>query len=625
MKQKTRSFLRSMCLLLTLLMLFSACDKGGTTSEDTTQSTEAPAVSEVLPYALSEFQIIRSDKASQTVTNAAMRLNRTVTEVLGERLPLYTDGYDGDRKPLEILVGATNREEAGEVVSSLSVGEYIIQTVKTEDSCKLILAGESDMLTDAAVSDFEELLRSGEYAAEGKLKCLSLKTDLLGQYENFELELGEPVAIALSNKSYGELGWGPYQFPHACYTTNGDIYVKWNMGNDVSNPSADPGILTGQREAVSEDGGKTWRQVTSKDIPLGSNVPLGNGQTFINFTSQKGNISVSDAPWLDKYEPAYVGKNRTIYIADDISEFEMTVPYTVRLSSGGTYARTAKINWPYAPLIVEYKDGSPYIYGVSNSFALANDRGVIEKDGVLYLSILSFGFDSSAASAEEAVSNMEYLDRDGKTKLSFCESYSVYIFKSEDDGATWDYISQLTPTKEIREQRDWNCPWEGFQEPQMEVMSDGSIVILMRSGRGNPCYFARSTDNGKTWSTPTIFDEEHKVGVYPNVLRLECGVSIATYGRPRIYVRATSDPTGVKWQSAVEIDLPKPPKGTIAGTVWDTSSAVFPKNELSCCNTYLLALDEKTALMFYSEFYHDDGTGTLQKALMVRTVTVVPK
>ncbi len=441
----------------------------------------------------------------------------------------------------------------------------------------------------------------------------------------FEIQLSDPRVVAQATGTYSELGWGSYQFPHASLTANGDIYVKWNMGNDVSNPSADPGILTGQREAISEDGGITWRQLTAADVPLRSNIKLSDGSTFLNFTSQTENTSVSDISWLGNYTPAYVGEHRELYIADDISEFAKTVPYTVLLSNGNIQNKTATFHWPYAPLIVEKADGSPYIYGFSRPFALSNDRGVIKKDGALYLSVLSFGFDSSASSAEEAVSNMEYTDRDNVTKKSFCDSYSVYIFKSTDDGANWNYISQLTPTKEIREQRDWNCPWEGFQEPIMEVMSDGSIVIMMRSGRGNPCYIARSTDNGATWSTPKIFDEQHKVGVYPNILRLDCGVTLASYGRPRLYIRATADPSGMEWQDAKELELPTPPAGTITGTVWDTSNAVFPKNELSCCNTYLIALDETTALLFYSEFYHDDGNGGTKKALVVRTVTVVPK
>ena len=144
----------------------------------------------------------------------------------------------------------------------------------------------------------------------------------------------------------------------------------------------------------------------------------------------------------------------------------------------------------------------------------------------------------------------------------------------------------------------------------MKLMPDGSVIILMRTGgglwdraEGVPLYMVRSEDGCKTWSTPKRFD---KMGVFPQIFTYRCGVTIATYGRPGMALRATSDPSGREWNDPIEIPLSDGPE-------WR-----------SCYYTNLLELDDTTALLIYSDFHRPlpDGKGEA-RAITVRTVKVV--
>lgn len=116
-----------------------------------------------------------------------------------------------------------------------------------------------------------------------------------------------------------------------------------------------------------------------------------------------------------------------------------------------------------------------------------------------------------------------------------------------------------------------------------------------------PVYSARSQDSGKTWSKPMVFD---KVGVWPRLLALKCGVTLASYGRPGLYLRATNDPTGQKWENPIIIITP-------SGVYDDT-----------CAYSALMALDDNTALMVYSDFKHKIADGSTRKAIQVRRLTI---
>ena len=88
----------------------------------------------------------------------------------------------------------------------------------------------------------------------------------------------------------------------------------------------------------------------------------------------------------------------------------------------------------------------------------------------------------------------------------------------EADGKTYPYLSG------------------GFSDSDIEFMRDGSIVWFMRSNwyahtgeEWSPMYYARSTDNGKTWTKPEKFSE---LGTLPRLCRLKNGITLVCYARP---------------------------------------------------------------------------------------------
>ncbi len=68
--------------------------------------------------------------------------------------------------------------------------------------------------------------------------------------------------------------------------------------------------------------------------------------------------------------------------------------------------------------------------------------------------------------------------------------------------------------------------------------------------------------------------------------------------------RGTMDPTGREWETPVE-------------------QPNFHQWVGSCNNPELLALDDTTALLFYSDFYYPDADGVKRKTILCRKLRVL--
>lgn len=390
--------------------------------------------------------------------------------------------------------------------------------------------------------------------------------------KSFHLEFGDPVVVAQG--APGDNAWGHYQFPGLAYTLDGNIVANWSYSSDTIDDYVDT-----VRKKVSLNGGKTW----SDDASLcyaSSKFQMSNGKYFAGFRSANAHV----ATWQNAYEPAFTWTNNgnyKLFYAEDMPKNEDTTVWGCEYDpvTNTKEEFECTINWPHAPL-VEFPGGK--LYPMTQMFSLCQDNLLII-DGVMYLAVYFYGFNSYASVREHTVSD-------------YCKYYSTYLFKSEDNGRTWDFLSQLMPTADMQFS-------EGLCEPCLNVMPDGSVLILMRSGGdGKPSYWARSTNKCKSWSVIKKFDD---IGVLPQMVTLDCGVSIATYGRPYMRIRATSDPTGKKWEKAQTFDL------------------YTGENNTSCYYTDLLALDETHALWIYSDFKYPNADGVLVKSIIARVITVV--
>jgi hypothetical protein len=179
--------------------------------------------------------------------------------------------------------------------------------------------------------------------------------------------------------------------------------------------------------------------------------------------------------------------------------------------------------------------------------------------------------------------------------------YIPTFVQSTDNGQSWQFVSDIPFQPDRSAQPDWEKN-DGFCEPDVTVMPDGSMLALLRSG---PSYITHSYDKGHTWSRPRIFDE---LGVLPQLLALRNGVTLASYGRPGVFVRGTADKSGKRWGKAVAVPL--------HGAEWG----------LSCAYTGLLAVTNRSALLVYSDFGYPDEAGEARKTILVREVlTQLPR
>lgn len=172
---------------------------------------------------------------------------------------------------------------------------------------------------------------------------------------------------------------------------------------------------------------------------------------------------------------------------------------------------------------------------------------------------------------------------------------------SDDNGGTFHFLSTV-PYQPVPSADPFYDKRDGFTEPDVAFLPDGTVMCVMRTQDSNgngPSYVCYSHDNGTSWSVPETFDD---LGVWTNLLTLKCGVTLATYGRPGVYIRATSDPSGRKWEPRIRILDPDKP---------------------SCSYTGLVATGDNTAIMVYSHFNYRGADRIERKTIFARAVEVI--
>ncbi len=593
-------------LFLTLVFLLSACaGLGGSTAQTSSAETnpvtgdpdngggDAPTGTS-LDDRLSAFAVVCEADAYGVVEESVTDLLAALSAKTGKTHQKIKDTSETG-VPCEFLVGDVDRPETKLVKASLQAGDYAVQTVLSDTTIKVVLVGYNDKLTQAAVETFLEKLEKGEaIESDGRYKTVNCLKNYYDPYKSFTIDISDPTVIFQAQKE--DTHWGHYQFPRIYHTSTGAIYTSWSYHNDSIYEFETPGRAEASY-ATSADGGKTWSLDTANGaIVYDPNKALmSNGRYFMGFSSNKSYYEI-DREVIAKYTPAIpVAKGAKIYLADEVEE------YTFNLSgremdpeTGATYSFRATVNWPYMPLPVFYspKTGNyTYVYPTENYFTLSNYTGIIAADDGLYFCMYTMGVDSKTGNAGR-----------------YSGHYSVFVFHSSDCGRTWNYKSQVGMTTKIYTEVNVNNNCEGFTEPTITVMPDGSFVMLLRTGSNLPSYIVRSTDHCQTWSEPVKFDA---FGVFPQLLTLDCGVTLAAYGRPKLHLRATSDTKGLDWEDPIEIPLHEDPNSTD----WNTKSCFYP---------FFLRIDETTAMMIYSEFLLPNADGQPRKAILVRTIKILP-
>lgn len=373
------------------------------------------------------------------------------------------------------------------------------------------------------------------------------------------LELGEPVTVTLAPPDVR--GWGPYQFPGLERLQDGTIQLSFHVEADSATAYGRPAA-----RAVSADEGRTWKLLPRQDSVDGTAAAwqqppllLPNGDTIWAVQQRPLEVAGLKLPM----EPIGRFANYTLVAYYRIADLPPACAdgwYLMRQTAGGVAPRKerATVRLPgELRCVTERVMPRPWL----QTLFLAPDR-----------SIWAVQYDTR-------------LVGDG-----FKKHWWAMILRSTDGGRSFDLWSEI-PYLPDADADPKAAERGGFTEPTVCFMADGAAVCLLRTtddkGPG-PLYIARSTDQGRTWSRPAVFDD---LGVWPQMLRLNNGVTLAAYGRPGLYVRGTADPAGLSWGKRLTVV----PPGKIST---DT-----------CSYTALLPLGDDRALLAYSEFNLPDAEG----------------
>lgn len=412
-------------------------------------------------------------------------------------------------------------------------------------------------------------------------------------YGDFDIVLGEPVVVFQGREN--DQGWGRHQFPGIAYTTGGFLRVTWVDGKD------EVGAQNTVYRKVSVNGGKSWFEASLSDAPVVHRVPMPNGKYMAGFLSV--NYRPEDATG---HTPVYSDKEGQLYLVEDLrgdeslADFVTFGIYEYDPETDKTEVVEATLEWPYATVKRHEKGG----YLMTLSFQVAsNDYTLLSaEDGTLYAAFYAQAPNSAAASLTEALA-------------SRMDKPSVFVIASKDSGRTWRVVHQFIPTAEAEAMsvnvETYESPYEGFTEPALIQMDSGRFLILLRTGHTRTMMYSVSED-GESWSDPLPFDI---CGVYPQLITLDCGVTLASYGRPLLRLRATSDPTGEVWQDPVTVPL----------TAKSYENDGLEGRTRSCFYTGIVPMDANTAMLVYSDFRYPDKEGYPLRTILVRKVHIVPK
>lgn len=374
------------------------------------------------------------------------------------------------------------------------------------------------------------------------------------------IRLGEPVMVSQGPEH--PIRWGPWQFPEIERMECGRLHVTFHQHTDSV-------LSYGQAKghALSDDEGGTWREVTAFADTGGLRLPNGDRLRSVQLTAVDPAGFALPEPIG---EAASYGIRRTFFRGEEVPP-ELTGWQFARLPAGQTAWRTEQGRVEAANevrLISEGRMPRQWFW----TMRLAPDGSLW---GVHY----------------------EYRVHAEPASIRCC----AVFYRSVDDGRTWKQHGAIPYTGDPSADPLWR-ERDGFTEPDVAFLPDGTMFCLLRTTDGHglaPLYASRSTDGGRSWSEPRAFDA---FGVWPRLLTLGNGVTLASYGRTGLFVRGTADPAGEAWGDKVAVVPPG------------------PYQQDTCSYSDMIALDDHTALLVYSDFNVPDAAGVRRKTILARKV-----
>lgn len=408
------------------------------------------------------------------------------------------------------------------------------------------------------------------------MRCPALRLSLLSLLlaapaAALHVDLSEPILVAEAPADVREWGW--YQFPVLDRMTDGRIALTFHVHPD----SARSYGLAPDRpnRGYSTDGGKTWTLALGAEPTAGVALPNGDRLRYVLPPS---------IPAAGLQLPAPVGTvigtyGKLPYVCYRHSELPAAL-------QGVPLARLARGATAWTEERARLDDPTALRYTVEGVFP------------VVWVGDLVVAPDRSLVTL---VYPARVLGPDFAHLHAAC-------YRSTDAGHSWQLQGRILYRPDTTADPH-AAARDGFTEPALVLLRDGSHLALLRTTDGNglgPMYSARSTDAGKTWSAPRVCAP---TGVMPRLLALPNGILVLSSGRPGVELRFSADGRGESWTA---------PRALVP------VAAADPQAD-SCGYTSLLPLGDDTFLVAYSWFNRPGADARPHKSILVRRVTVRPR
>lgn len=397
---------------------------------------------------------------------------------------------------------------------------------------------------------------------------LSVKAEKIKYRANGKLlaviELGKPTKIV---QAEAKEKWGFFQFPTIGIADDSILVVNWSMKEDSY-------LSYGRKTTrpivpmISRDGGFTWKPQEKKYEVVVRNYNVQNDDGLLQ-------IKLPRARNINQYKkfpkPVERQDNYFFYKMEDLPEELKGVYFEFIDRKGGKTLLHAKLKDP------------GYLRYAIDSLMPIFWRGSIKhlSDGSLLAGVYP----------------TYYQDINGKVLPG-----GISFYRSYDDGNTWNIQGKIP----FLHDGIANKKGKSFDEPDFEVLSDSTLICVMRTADVSPMYQSFSADLGNSWSRPVPMSPN---GVKPRLLLLKNGVLVLVSGRPGIQVRFSFDGTGRLWSDPIDF-------------IPFMKTARKYRTSVSCGYASILECDSNSFYVVYSDFTTKNKKGEERKSIMFRKIKV---